>query len=297
MDSDSRLQAAPEVSFVVPSYRSGDGVKATLESIDRQKSPLTREILLVDSSPGDDSLPNLDHMCQLRIVRSATRLCPAAARNRGAQLARGRWIAFVDADAVLEGHWLHRLHALLLEDPAAVTGGWVANANPEWDPSCVLHWLEFSQFLPGATEGDRSLISSSNMLLSRERFLSSGGFDESFEMSEDSVFCHHYQGPVRFCNSSGISHRHRTGWPEVLQHLRQLGYWSGTFRRRDAVSGSFLASRPAWSRLLPLWRLPRIVLRVVLADSRQLSRCLRLMPALFKGLRMWAAGFREGLQG
>ena len=297
MDFDSREATAPDISFVVPSYQSDSTIEMTLRSIRRQESSLSYEIVVVDSSPGGLPAALETRYPELQVVQSSHRLWPGAARNLGAGWARGRWLAFVDADAVLERNWLECLHGKLQIDPGGMAGGRVANSNPEADAGSVLHWLEFSEFLPGRWRGGpRPFVSSSNLLIGREQFLETGGFDERLGMSEDTAFCRLYSGAVLFCLETGVRHRHREKWDRVAKHLERHGHWSGIYRRLYPAAGSFLVKWPSLSRLLPLWRLPRVVWRVCTSSPAETGKCLRLLPALLQGLVAWSGGFEKGLR-
>ena len=287
---------APDISFVVPSYQSESTIELTLRSIQGQETSLSYEIVVIHSSPSSLPAALETGYPELRVVRSSHRLWPGAARNLGAERARGRWLAFVDADAVLEKNWLECLYGSLQIDPDAMAGGHVANSNPEANAGSVLHWLEFSEFLPGQRGGLRPFLSSSNLLIRRERFLEAGGFDERLRMSEDAAFCRLYSGGVLFCPQTGIHHRHRGEWDQVRKHLRLHGHWSGVYRRLYSSPGSSLARWPSLSRLLPLWRLPRVAWRVCTCNPAETDKCLRLLPVLLRGLAVWAGGFEEGLR-
>ena len=113
MDFDSRRAPAPDISFVVPSYRSDSTIELTLGSILGQESSLSYEIVVVDSSPGGLPAALETRYSELQVVQSPHRLWPGAARNLGAGRARGRWLAFVDADAVVERNWLECLYGKL----------------------------------------------------------------------------------------------------------------------------------------------------------------------------------------
>ncbi len=283
----------PAVSFVIPSYRSHKTLGATLRAIAAQRTRQALEVLVVDSS-GDDSLAGaLKAHPGTRLIAHPTRLFPGGARNLGASEARGRWLAFIDADAAPQPDWLSAMSAAL-DAGAGLAGGWVANANPDTWASRVLHWIEFSESLPGAPAGPRKALSSSNWLIARSDFLKTGGFSEEAAMSEDLLFCHQFPGSIHFVGDSGIRHRHRETWSEVGPHLEKLGRWSGLHRRRI---GSPLARAPwlAWGAAP--WRAALIVARAWRADARDGIRCALHLPLLLLGLARWAEGLRKGLAG
>ncbi len=283
------------VSFVIPSYRSGATLPGTLDSIYAQRTSRPFQVIVVDSSD-DGSRDSIGgRYPRAVVVSSDRRLPPAAARNRGAALSSGDYLAFVDADVVLESDWLEGLLAELEQSGARLAGGAVSNANPESRASRILHWIEFSEFLPGPSRDCRAL-SSSNLLLRRADFDAVGGFDPAWAMAEDLVFCSKLKGGVRFCGLTGIAHRHRSDWSEVLLHLERLGYWSGRLRLEGSASGSWLKHLPAASWLLIPWRSGKILARVLRADVSRGWRCLADLPALVGGLRSWTRGFRNGLK-
>jgi len=88
---------APEVSIVIPTFNRGHLLGQSLSSVFAQDSACY-EIIVVDdgSTDGTEQLVRgLDR--RLCYVQQANR-GPAAARNRGIGLARGRYVAFLDSD-------------------------------------------------------------------------------------------------------------------------------------------------------------------------------------------------------
>lgn len=87
----------PHVSVVVPAFNPGVRLTAALESIFSQGSAPTQVIVVNDGSTQDVEQvlepfrPRLSYVVQ-------TNRGPAAARNTGVELARGRYVAFLDAD-------------------------------------------------------------------------------------------------------------------------------------------------------------------------------------------------------
>src|SRR5690606_34102704 len=85
------------VSIVIPVYNAEKYLEQTLASIYAQTYPHT-EIIAVDDGSSDRSVEILrQHAPRVRLVTQAN-AGAAAARNRGVREARGKWIAFLDAD-------------------------------------------------------------------------------------------------------------------------------------------------------------------------------------------------------
>ena len=97
------MKSRPLLSVIVPVYNGAEHVAAALESVCRQAyEPL--EIIVVDDGSTDDTAEEVASFREtrwpaLRYVYQPN-AGPAAARNRGFEMARGEWIAFLDADDV-----------------------------------------------------------------------------------------------------------------------------------------------------------------------------------------------------
>ena len=87
------------ISVIIPSYNAKDTLTQAVESALAQEVPL--EVLIVDDGsavPVMETLANFWGEKRLRILRNEHNEGVAAARNRGVSEARGRYIAFLDAD-------------------------------------------------------------------------------------------------------------------------------------------------------------------------------------------------------
>ena len=227
---------------------------------------------------------------------SETRLLPGPARNFGFEKSRGRFIAFIDADAQAARNWLSTLHRRLNEDVGmTMIGAAVGNANPETAVARVLYWLEFSDFLPRQPPRFCRILSSSNLLLRRETFVKAKGFDPAYGMSEDMVFSLAIGRGLYLETATHILHRHRTDWTVVKQHLDRLGFWSGRYRATFAVSGSWLRRAPLLSFGLTPYRLFHVARRIFRHEPRRLQ-ALYDLPKLVAGLWVWNKGFYRGVR-
>jgi hypothetical protein len=233
----------------------------------------------------------------VQVVGLGERVLPGRARNIGVAQSKGGILAFLDADADASLNWLDVMSQVLEASPDVdLVGGWVANANPEAAASRTLHWIEFSEFLPGLPSGIRKRLSSSNWLIRRKAFERTGGFEEE-GLSEDTILCEKLAGGVTFESRAGVSHHHREDWATVELHLRSLGYHGGRFRRRFSAGGAWLRRLPFLSFALPLYRGPKIIARAFRSNWKEGFRCLIESPMLLVGLWHWTLGFYRGIKG
>ncbi len=104
------------VSIVIPVHNAASFLAEALESVFAQDHSAI-EVILVDDGSTDRSLAIArDWDPRLRILHQAN-AGPAAARNRGIELARGDYLAFIDADDRWPPGRLVRQLAILKERP------------------------------------------------------------------------------------------------------------------------------------------------------------------------------------
>lgn len=94
-----------DVSFIIPAYNAEQYIEECLESICLQDG-IEKEIIVIDDGSKDNTLNILDE-CQkkydnIQVVKQEHRGA-SVARNTGIELAKGRWICFVDSDDYLAG--------------------------------------------------------------------------------------------------------------------------------------------------------------------------------------------------
>ncbi|WP_296664617.1 glycosyltransferase [Demequina sp.] len=106
------------VSVVIPTYNVGSMVREAVDSVLEQTYPLL-EALVIDDGSTDDTMTYLHDIedPRLRIV-SKPNGGVSSARNLGAQVARGEFVAFLDADDVWTPTKLEETVPLLAEHVA-----------------------------------------------------------------------------------------------------------------------------------------------------------------------------------
>ncbi|MFB6184860.1 MAG: glycosyltransferase [Haloarculaceae archaeon] len=101
----------PTVSFVVPARNEAAYLPATLDSIRGLDSSVAHEVVVVDGD-SEDATPDVAREYGTRLVTEPGRGA-GAARHLGAERARGDWLAFVDADTVVEPAYLETMLAFV----------------------------------------------------------------------------------------------------------------------------------------------------------------------------------------
>jgi len=90
-------------SFIIPAYNEEDYISNCIKSIKNQ-TPKDFEIIVVDNGCTDKT-SDIAKKLGSRVVKETKRSL-SLARNKGAQVSRGDFLCFVDADGILSKNWL-----------------------------------------------------------------------------------------------------------------------------------------------------------------------------------------------
>ncbi len=108
----------PFVSVVVPAYNEEDYLLSCLESIKRQDYAAEYEVIVVDNASTDNTA-RIARDWGAKVVHESKQ-SPACARQKGAAVAKGKIIAFIDADTRAPVHWLSTIVWRFLCEPKTV---------------------------------------------------------------------------------------------------------------------------------------------------------------------------------
>ncbi|MEQ9618553.1 MAG: glycosyltransferase [Deltaproteobacteria bacterium] len=185
--------ARPSFSIIIPTYERFKELDACLDSITNIEYPEDKfEVIVVD----DGSTNSPEDVVKAYQTRIDVKLIiqehagPAAARNRGAREATGKFLAFTDDDCKPSRDWLGKLADRFTQDEDCLVAGRTANALPDNPYSTASQLIVDYLHAYNNNKGSR-FLTSNNMALSRERFWEAGGFDTSFPLAagEDREFC------------------------------------------------------------------------------------------------------------
>lgn len=177
-------------------------------------------------------------------------------RTKGAELASGDVVAFIDDDAVASSTWLEELARVYEETSAIAVGGRMV---PDWvagEPTRLpeeFYWLVGVTY-PGFAERGEEVRNTfeSNISFRRDVFLNLGGFDpnlgpdaESYSHSEGAEIGTRLQARygrgVVYNPDAVVAHKvfaHRTRFRWLLARAFEQGQSKRRLERRDAASNS-----------------------------------------------------------
>ena len=187
----------PLISVIIPTHNGTTRfLDQALDSVFGQTYS-DWELIIVDDASTDDTVAYVqDHLrvCnrQVEYIQRSVNGGPSAARNDGARVAKGTFLAFLDQDDIWAPAFLEETLALLLnttqEVGATHTDRWDINAKgqrrkyvPTYQPR-----LRYTQMTPILCRGNHCYIQ--GMLLKRQAFEFLNGFDEQLRTGEDREF-------------------------------------------------------------------------------------------------------------
>ena len=253
------LPRTARFSVIVPTFNRPAQLAACVAALARLDRPGgDLEIVIVNDGGVPPSLsatvlaPGLGERCTVRIIEQRN-AGPAAARNAGAEVARGEFLAFTDDDCLPEAGWLAAFDSALRNAPDALVGGRTINAvasSVYAEASQQLADFVAAYFDGGPSAGGR-FFTSNNIALARDTFLAAGGFDASFPFSagEDREFCDRWsaQGrPSISVSSAVVRHAHDLSARRFLRQHFTYGRGASAFRRVRAGAGRPVRVDPAF---------------------------------------------------
>ncbi|MFJ8647248.1 glycosyltransferase family 2 protein [Streptomyces sp. NPDC093546] len=182
---------APDVSVIIGAYEAMPYLVTCLDSAEAQTiGPRRMEIIAVDDGSTDGTGEYLEEFAArsavpTRVVRQANSGGPSGPRNTGLQLARGRYVFFLDADDYLGEEALERLVAMADKAGTDVVLGKTVGVNRNAAKSMWGRTVERADIFTSNVK----YTLSAQKLFRRELLVRHGmRFDESLRTGEDALF-------------------------------------------------------------------------------------------------------------
>jgi glycosyltransferase involved in cell wall biosynthesis len=163
------------LSIIIPVYNGGSDLKRCLTAL-RGSSFGDWELIVVDDGSTDGS-DELAGRSGARVIASRGRMGPAAARNMGAEMARGDYLLFLDADCVVQPDTLGLVVESFQTDPGleALFGSY--DDSPGAANFMAQYKNLFHHYVHQHGREEASTFWTGCGAMKRTRFLALGGFD------------------------------------------------------------------------------------------------------------------------
>jgi len=269
-EQDHQDDDVPLVSVIMPCWNAAATLATAIRSVQAQQLA-GWELIVVDDGSTDGSAA-LAAGCadpRVRLVRLPGNGGPAAARNRGLAAARGRIIAYLDADNWWDPRYLTVMAAALLAAPewdAAYCGQYLFRQD-EQQPFAV----RLGPFNPALIDNDNNI--DINCLVHRRAALDScGGFDPGLWRIEDWEFILRLTATKAPLFVPVVLSHYRWHPLSPVQAARHQAAWRHWVERRAERSGDGAAevTLPSGQRVT-LWARPGPASRPASAPAQAIS--------------------------
>ena len=164
------------ISVIIPAFNYKDSLISVIDAINNQ-IVAPNQIVIVDSSNNNDIERMIDEYSgKVKIVyKKVSQAFPGEARNFGAEIASGKWLAFLDSKTIPNKSWLmDSFNEVSLNGVGVVFGltRYIAKTNTQF-------------IVKAAVYGDLGVETTPGTLISKENFIKIGGFTEKVRTADD----------------------------------------------------------------------------------------------------------------
>jgi peptidoglycan/xylan/chitin deacetylase (PgdA/CDA1 family)/GT2 family glycosyltransferase len=177
----ARSKGVSFVSVVIPAHNEEIYLLSCLESIKNQDYAGEYEVIVVDNASTDNTA-QIARNWGAKVVYESKR-SPACARQKGAEVATGKIIAFIDADTQAPAHWLSTIVWRFLCEPETVV---ISGPYAYYDAGRIPRIASYGNFISIIIDqlfrkafNKGSAVWGCNFAVRRSALLEVGGFDTS----------------------------------------------------------------------------------------------------------------------
>lgn len=216
------------VSIIIPTFNGASRIADCLGALLRQAADRNGEILVVNDGSTDNTADIVGRSAGVLLLNQSN-AGPAAARNRGAENARGRIILFTDDDCVPAAEWLD---AMLdpFQDPEVVG---VKGAYRTRQKRLIARFVQIEyeeRYRRMSKIPFIDFVDTYSAAFRRDRFLEMNGYDTSFPVAcaEDIELSYRMSAQewkMKFAPKAIVYHRHPDTLGQYLKKKYKFAFW------------------------------------------------------------------------
>jgi glycosyltransferase AglI len=269
------------ISVIIPVYKDVDGLRDTLDSLQKNSAPRNSFEIIVGNDGGSPEITKLCNDYGVIVVEVYPNQGSYTARNAALEISQGEYIAFVDADISVSENWIEiGIDALQSAD---YVGGAVLIDKAKL--KTWAHYLEFATGFNNALKLEKfHYIPTANLFVKRTLIEVVGGFDRRLWSGGDVEFGNrvfdsgNYR--MRFNEDLYVIHPPR-GYKQLVKKLSRTS--EGEERLRDLYPQRFKHNKT--TILTPVRLLIQPLYKVVRSQKISFLKKVELTPfALWFGL-------------
>jgi GT2 family glycosyltransferase len=235
------MPAAPvQFSVIIPVCNRPGEIRRCVSSVYRSKfSPTDYEVLVVDNGSTDQTAREAQR-AGARVL-SLPEPNRSEARNAGAGVARGRWLAFTDSDCEVDEDWLEALAKAVsaiegkVEDSGKIGKVGAIAGRIESGPAetpieefiALRRWIDQEKFLEGGRKHSPPFAATANLAIRREVFEEVGGFDPALATAgQDADWCWRAARAgysIAWAPEACVTHFHRATLKDAMRQAHRYG--------------------------------------------------------------------------
>ncbi len=221
----------PSFSVIIPTYQRPIELVRCLTAIEKLDYPKENfEVIVVNDGGEMDekTISSFSSKFDLKLLNQKNS-GPAKARNHGALSAKNEFLAFTDDDCEPYRDWLKAFSEHVKLSPSAMLGGLTVNAVKKNVFSTASQTLvDYLYDYGDGSNSNFSFFTSNNLTVPRSKFLSIGGFDESFKLpaAEDRDLGSRWMEnnhDKAFVETAIVYHHHNLNWRDFWRQHYNYG--------------------------------------------------------------------------
>jgi len=242
-DSETETGArigACQASILIPTFNGGSRIGTCLDALTAQLAGRDIEIVVVNDGSTDNLPEVVARYPAVRLITQAN-AGPAAARNRGAAVARGAILLFTDDDCVPMPNWLDAMLAPF-HDPSIVGAKGVYRTRQRSLAARFVQIEYEDKYRIMEALDTIDFVDTYSAAFVRERFLEMNGYDTSFPVAcaEDIELSYRMSArgwKMKFVPDAIVFHTHPATFSSYLKKKYKFAFWRILAVRKNPGKG------------------------------------------------------------